>query len=548
MHAIRRVALYLRRSKDKQEASIQTQRTEALRYCEAKGWSVSEEHIYIDDAISRAEFKKRPRLMAMLRACACESKEFDAVVTRDETRLGGDMVRTTLLISDILDHGVSLFYYIDDQEVRLDGATDKFMIAAKNFASELEREKISSRTYERLAVKAREGYVVAGKCYGYRHVPIMVGDKKVRSEYAIEPKEAEVLVSIFEKFSRGIGIRLIAHELNAKGIPSPRAGKSGTGSWGTSSIHEMLKNERYLGKVIWNRENEAIYRGGTKLREFRPQEEWIVVDKPELRIISDDLWTAARARIRPGQRRPRCDGKYLLSGLARCSSCGGPINVRNTKWGKTTVKGYACKYNRDRGDTVCGCNLIRPIDKVDELVIQYVESRILREEVITEALTEVRRRLNERANQPSEIPDLEAREGQLNKDVQRLTAALLTTDEPLESVTKLMAEKEGQLRELRARISALRTAPSVIDLEARKLEQEARTRLADLRGMLRRNPADGRKALRMIFKEPLAFKMIKTPEGQRFEISGRCDTPISCVPNEIRTRVTALKGPCPGPG
>ncbi|HSN99294.1 MAG TPA: hypothetical protein VLS89_13455, partial [Candidatus Nanopelagicales bacterium] len=69
---------------------------------------------------SRAEFKKRPGLLALLNAA--EARAFDVVVTRDETRLGGDTYRTGIVIQDLLDHGARLFYYFTGEEVRLDGA------------------------------------------------------------------------------------------------------------------------------------------------------------------------------------------------------------------------------------------------------------------------------------------------------------------------------------------------------------------------------------------------------------------------------------------
>jgi hypothetical protein len=40
---------------------------------------------------------------------AAEAKDFDVIVCRDETRLGGDGPRTTLLIQDVIDAGVRLF-------------------------------------------------------------------------------------------------------------------------------------------------------------------------------------------------------------------------------------------------------------------------------------------------------------------------------------------------------------------------------------------------------------------------------------------------------
>jgi DNA invertase Pin-like site-specific DNA recombinase len=146
--------IHARRSTDEhQAASLDVQLGEARTYCASKGWSVDEQHVFIEDAVSRAEFVKRPALIRMLNAA--KDGEFQAVVVRDEARLGGDITRTGLLIQDLLETGCELYYYFTDERVTLDGAVDKFMVAARNFATELEREKISQRTREHLMVKAR---------------------------------------------------------------------------------------------------------------------------------------------------------------------------------------------------------------------------------------------------------------------------------------------------------------------------------------------------------------------------------------------------------
>src|SRR5690606_20288646 len=94
-----------------------------------------------------------------------------------------------------------------------------------------------------------------------------------------------------------------------------------------------------------------------------------------------------------------------------------------------------------------------------------------------------------------------------------------------------------------------RTAPSVLDLEVRRMEAEARSRLADLRGMLGRSLPEGRRALQAILDGPLRFEA--TPE-RRYEIRGRLSMggalfTTESVPRGIRTLVTAVKGRCPGP-
>ena len=106
-----RAAIHARRSTEEhQAASVEVQLAEAKRFIEAQGWTWSAEHIYAEAPISRAEFKKRPTLLKLLNAA--EEKAFDVIVTRDESRLGGDMIRTCLLIQDMLDAGVQLYYYL----------------------------------------------------------------------------------------------------------------------------------------------------------------------------------------------------------------------------------------------------------------------------------------------------------------------------------------------------------------------------------------------------------------------------------------------------
>lgn len=68
---------------------------------------------------------------------------------------------------------------------------------------------------------------------------------------------------------------------------------------------------------------------GKRVARPNPQAEWITKDVPELRIVDDNLWQAAKARqsstrsnMKAGIVRARRP-KYLFSGLTQCASCGG---------------------------------------------------------------------------------------------------------------------------------------------------------------------------------------------------------------------------------
>jgi site-specific DNA recombinase len=152
------------------------QTEEGQRFIAKNGGTLEPEHVYLDDVNSRAEFKKRPGLLALL--LAAKDKLFDAVIVRDESTLGGDTFRSGLLIQDILESSVTLTHYYEDKEITLDGAVDKFMIAARSFAAELEREETSQRTHEHLETKARRGFVVGGRVYGSENFEVKEGDRR----------------------------------------------------------------------------------------------------------------------------------------------------------------------------------------------------------------------------------------------------------------------------------------------------------------------------------------------------------------------------------
>jgi len=102
----------------------------------------------------------------------------------------------------------------------------------------------------------------------------------------------------------------------------------------------------------------------------RPLDEWIRQERPELRIVDPDLWSAVQRRLafvaeafgcRPGRpprgRASRAYSPYLLSGLLRCALCGarmvgqtfrrqkGP-HVYESSW-------YRCGFATTKGSAIC---------------------------------------------------------------------------------------------------------------------------------------------------------------------------------------------------
>jgi site-specific DNA recombinase len=520
-----RAVVYARRSQKHQDASVATQLEEAKRFIETKGWHVMDS--YPDDAenTGRKEFKKRKEFLRLL-SDADEGK-FDIVVVRDATRLGGDTARTMLAIETLKEAGVRVWYYISNSEVKLDSWIDKASFAIQSAASEGERDGISSRTFEALMVRARAGYNAGGSCYGYRNKWVVEGNVKKRTEYEIDEQQAQVVREIFRMYSEGEGLRGICRALNLRGVPSPQAGKRGTGSWSPTVVRPILRRERYHGVLIYG-VTKKTYRGGTKVRVKRAPHEVLRVDRPDLKIVPDDLWERVAERFRRNSRKPwrAATGrkpKHLLSSLARCSQCGGPIHARSGKVGQLATKVYMCGYFHDRA--ACTNSLRRPVAEADSGCIEWIKNNVLREEVVLEILKEVRQRISQHCGQSDgEVERLEVQIGKLRKEIANLAEAVALTGGSVEALAEKLSERQERLSGMEARLKVLKVAPDVLKLELRRLEADVRHRIDHFRELLDRDPEEARKVVEALLDGPATFTPIETADGKRYKVEGRIAT------------------------
>jgi hypothetical protein len=66
---------------------------------------------------------------------------------------------------------------------------------------------------------------------------------------------------------------------------------------------------------------------------------------------------------------------YLLSGLARCAGCCGPIIAMSRHHGRRRGYFYGCAHNWKRGPAICTNNLHLPQAILDEAVVDDASSR-----------------------------------------------------------------------------------------------------------------------------------------------------------------------------
>lgn len=277
-----------------------------------------------------------------------------------------------------------------------EGKISELHIGLKGTMNAMFLSDLSKKTREGLRGRALAGKSAGGQTYGYRAVRAFdETGERLRGDLEIHPEEAAVVRRIMADYASGLSPKKIAAALNLERIPGPRGG-----SWGASTIHGnrergtgILNNDLYIGTYIWNRltyDKDPLT--GKRVSRLNPEQDWVIRDVPELRIIDDALWDAVRQRqgalVSKGtsvpvwdRRRPR----FLFSGLMECGCCGGGFS-------KVNKDAFGCSRVRNKGRALCtNILLIKRLDlegKVLHALEHHLMDPVLVEEFCKEYATE----------------------------------------------------------------------------------------------------------------------------------------------------------------
>src|SRR5262245_39617426 len=279
------------------EAKSVTRQVEHARaYATRKGWVVADEHVYVDDGISGAEFANRPGFVRLMNALK-PRPAFQVLVMSEESRLGREAIETAYALKQLIAADVRVWFYLEDRERTLDSPTDKILLSLTAFADELEREKARQRVTDSMIRRARAGYVTGGRVFGYDNVEVLdASGARSHVERRVNESEAAIVRQIFTMCAAGNGYTRIAKSLNADGAPNPRPQQGRPAGWAHNSVYEVLHRPLYRGEVIYNRTRKRD-RWGQKRQSPRPESEWLRRHDPELQIVTDDAWKAAQDRL-----------------------------------------------------------------------------------------------------------------------------------------------------------------------------------------------------------------------------------------------------------
>jgi DNA invertase Pin-like site-specific DNA recombinase len=364
----KRVAIYARVSTTRQaenDISIPDQLTQGRKYCDTRGWLFAREFV---DAGASARDDKRPQFQAMMDAACVDPSPFDVLLVHSQSRFFRDTGGYVFAKRRLAKHGVTLVSMTQDFG---EGAAAEFaetVIAASDALNSAETAKHVTRT---MLENARQGFWNGSKPpFGYRTVVAEQRGQRTKKHLEIEPKEAETVRLIFQLFRDGdgrrgpMGVMDITSWLNAHGL------KNRAGAFYVGTVHKILTRETYTGRHYYNRRDSRTLKA-------RPGDEWILVPVPE--IIPEQQFRAVQDRLvkrRPAVTAPRIsNSEVLLTGLARCESCGAALMLRTGKSGR--YRYYACASHRLKGKSACSSPIAVPEGQLDDLVLSALADELL---------------------------------------------------------------------------------------------------------------------------------------------------------------------------
>ncbi len=266
--------------------------------------------LYADEGISGKQIKHRKQFQQMM--IDAKAKKFDKVVVKDVSRFARNTVDLLQSVRELKSYGVQVDF-LNNGEVMEGGS--EFILTILGAMAQQESANMSKRVKFGKDITAQKGRV-PNLVFGYEKIP------DERYTLKINEEEAKIVKEIFESYVyKGIGTTKIAWNLNDRGIRT----KKTKSRWVQTSIVRMLKNPIYTGRVTNKKSEVTDFITGT--RKELPEEEWIVVERPEMRIISDELFNRAQELLEQRSNEFKLNNKrekteYVFSTLIYCKHCG----------------------------------------------------------------------------------------------------------------------------------------------------------------------------------------------------------------------------------
>ena len=392
----RRVAAYARvsTSSEEQLTSYEAQVKHYTEYIKSKETSDNWQFVdvYTDKGITGVSTKKREGFNRMIQDAL--AGKIDLIITKSVSRFARNTVDTLTAIRKLKEYGVEV--YFEEQNIyTLDGKGEVLLTIMSSIAQE-ESRNISENVTWGMRKRFADGKVTMpyGQFMGYRR-------GKDGTPEVVEA-EAEIVRTIFRRFLEGATPAMISRELNLAGIPCPSRksllseneaeiakARKKTSRWGTSTVENILANEKYKGDAIL----QKTYCTDYLLKTFVVNDGSVVpkyyAQNSHPAIVSPEVFDLAQQEL--AWRRSlngRYSGRSCFASRVVCGDCGafyGSKVWHSTDEYRRTI--WRCN-NKYGGDAKCSTPHVTQ-EELEKVFVDVMQKVIAEKDVIFAVCREV---------------------------------------------------------------------------------------------------------------------------------------------------------------
>ena len=401
-------ALYARVSSDRQDVDLSVAaQLRALRdYAEKNGYLVVRE--YVDEAES-GRVADRPQFRKMLDEAGKPNAPFQEILVWKFSRFTRKREHAVAFKAMLRRRGIRVVSITEQAE---DTATGRLLEGIIESVDEFYSENLAQEVTRGMREAASRGFwMTTFAPYGYKRVHVQDGPKK-RPRLELAPPADGVVRRIFDMALQGRSTLDIAKALNAEGVPTANGKK-----WLKTTIHVILTNEAYAGTVVWG----ANARDGAppvRVEDAHPA----IVSRRESRRIARMMQARAPKKVNPR----RISSPYLLSGLAKCQTCGKAMTAAEAKSGKYTY--YICHSLLKRGKGTCKTPRLNS-KRFEKIIVDELRANILTESNIRDLVKVVDEEMDGvTSEQRDRLETIEGELADVKERLARVWNAIETTD------------------------------------------------------------------------------------------------------------------------
>ncbi|TYL70050.1 recombinase family protein, partial [Bradyrhizobium cytisi] len=390
------------------------------------------------------------------------NQEFDVVVVEHFDRLSRDPATIQRLKQVFEFNGVELM----DQKGVYATATD---ISIASLYNTIYKPQLAEKVRRGHDNAVANGRIPGSYAYGYRPRAGAPGER------VIDENEAKIVLRIFTEYVAGRSTRTIAADLTREGVPSPGStrhkNKAGRTTWNHQCItggrygRGIIGNDLYIGEIHWNVRSTILNPETQKKQKRRnPEERHIIVKKPELRIVPQELWDRAQ-KVRSaravsmfgptGKPRRRAviprNNEHPLAGVLRCGVCNGHMRIAQSS--RNGAPRAACASAHQRG--TCEHTHSFDMDVLLEDASDKIQVKLLSPKAIEEAMRAWKEERKNDRNKGSEHAKLERRRGVLTTEIERLSYAIANSRRKPDELLKRIDECDLERESIEARLRLL---------------------------------------------------------------------------------------------